>query len=211
MNPSAGDGWTRLVSSTTYRSRNGSIHSDVPVNPVWPNAPGDSRRAARRGRAHQVPAERARAAGDAAGREHASHQPRRAEPRRPSQRFEDESRVRAHRARRAEEAGMPRHAVEGPRVLVVNLTDEQPSAPGAIVLRRRRAHTLVRRWPEEQIRARQIVGELVVHPAAVDRLEDQPEQDEPEVAVDRSRARRVLERHGGDLVREVRSRPARRR
>src|SRR6266550_4147032 len=33
----------RLVSSTKYRSRAGSIHIDVPVNPTWPNADADMR------------------------------------------------------------------------------------------------------------------------------------------------------------------------
>src|SRR6185436_10756437 len=34
-------GCTRLVRITTYRSFDGSIHSDVPVNPVWPIALAD--------------------------------------------------------------------------------------------------------------------------------------------------------------------------
>src|SRR5947209_701583 len=34
---------TRLVSSTKYRSRDGSIHIDVPVKPTWPNADADIR------------------------------------------------------------------------------------------------------------------------------------------------------------------------
>ena len=34
-------GLTRLVRNTTYKSRSGSIHNDVPVNPVCPNADAD--------------------------------------------------------------------------------------------------------------------------------------------------------------------------
>src|SRR5882672_5365434 len=34
---------TRFVSSTKYRSRSGSIQSDVPVKPTWPNADDDIR------------------------------------------------------------------------------------------------------------------------------------------------------------------------
>src|SRR4029453_14486 len=34
-------GCTRLVRITTYKSLVGSIHSDVPVNPVWPIALAD--------------------------------------------------------------------------------------------------------------------------------------------------------------------------
>src|SRR5919108_271181 len=34
-------GCTRFVRNTTYRSRSGSIHAVVPVNPVWPNAAAD--------------------------------------------------------------------------------------------------------------------------------------------------------------------------
>src|SRR2546428_361254 len=34
---------TRLVRSTKYRSRSGSIQSDVPVKPTWPNAEDDIR------------------------------------------------------------------------------------------------------------------------------------------------------------------------
>src|SRR5262249_35275815 len=36
-------GWTRLVSRTTKSFRSGSIHIDVPVNPVWPNDRGPKR------------------------------------------------------------------------------------------------------------------------------------------------------------------------
>src|ERR1700690_2316103 len=34
-------GYTRLVSSTTNKSRDGSIQIEVPVNPRWPNVPGE--------------------------------------------------------------------------------------------------------------------------------------------------------------------------
>src|SRR5439155_27230590 len=36
-------GWTRLVSSTTTNARGGSTSSEVPVNPVCPNASEDAR------------------------------------------------------------------------------------------------------------------------------------------------------------------------
>src|SRR5271154_3142969 len=34
-------GFTRFVSKTTKRSRLGSIHNEVPVNPVWPKLFGE--------------------------------------------------------------------------------------------------------------------------------------------------------------------------
>src|SRR3989304_611312 len=39
----ARSGWTRLVSSTTVKSRSGSTHTEVPVNPRWPKDRGEKR------------------------------------------------------------------------------------------------------------------------------------------------------------------------
>ena len=36
-------GWTRLVRMTTNTPVVGSIHSDVPVQPEWPNEPSGNR------------------------------------------------------------------------------------------------------------------------------------------------------------------------
>ena len=53
-------GWTRLVSSTTKRSRAGSIQIEVPVKPVCPNEPGEKSTPAEEPSSDQVSQPRAR-------------------------------------------------------------------------------------------------------------------------------------------------------
>ena len=123
-----------------------------------------------------------------------------------------------HRARecsdggdRSEQAGMTRDAAERPGVLVVDLADEQPPSPG-IHLGRRRAIAPASRRVESQWLGREESrkpSELRVEPASgipgarrsgeavaprLRVLENESQEHESEVAVDRPRPRRVLER-----------------
>jgi hypothetical protein len=175
-----------------------SIRCDVPVKPVWPNARGDSAGARRRS-AHQGPSKRGELR-DAAGRQDTCHQPRRADARRPSPRFDGRG-ARVHRRRhRAKEAGVSCDAVEGPRILVRGLQPRAASAQarsssvGACAHWSGAGRKSRSGWPDRQ-RDRSSIR----RPSIDSRIS---RQDEPEVAVDRSRARRVHRRGmWGDLVR----------
>ena len=58
-------GCTRLVSRMTNRLRSGSIHIDVPVNPVWPKERGPNSDPAEEFSLRRVPPERAARVGHA--------------------------------------------------------------------------------------------------------------------------------------------------
>ena len=124
---------TRLVRSTTYRSRSGSIQSDVPVNPVWPMARGD------RNRPHD---EVGSAVSQASARDEPGTGERRAKariahdgasavssPRRPR----NTRRARSPTPRgAAEQAGVPGHATHRGRVVVVHLASQRTAAPRTV-------------------------------------------------------------------------------
>ena len=107
--------------------------------------------------------------------------------------------------RRPEQPRVTRHAAERPGVLVVHLTD---TAAGRATDRFRSARS-VRAIPRGAPKCRSsALGhrcELPIETCAAGILEDEPEQHEPEVAVDRLRPGRVFERQRADRLGHVRA------
>ena len=116
------------------------------------------------------------------------------------ERLEHEPRERADRRRRAEQSGMRGDAAERRGVLVVHFADEQAAAP-RIDLRRRdaRRHAAGGRncsRAPATIASQRV--ELRVERRAPMRLENEAEQHEAGIGVDRGRAGRALERQRAD-------------
>ena len=115
------------------------------------------------------------------------------------QHLKEMARERAHRRRRAEQAGVPGDAAERRGVLVVHLAHQQPLPP-RILFGRRDARSPAGRREELQVFARRhlrphrVESLLKRHSAA----EHDAEQHEAQIAVDGLRARHVLERRGAD-------------
>ena len=157
------------MSRTKYRLRGGSIHSDVPVKPTWPNAAGDISvphddvgRMVSQPSARELPgtsllrvARATRSGVSGAGTDASPRAARSTSPREAADGVDG-----------AEQAGMPRDAAERRRVIVVNLGDQRSPAPHVFLERHRgRGDRMPILWhgkPEHIVgHARGDIGELV--------------------------------------------------
>ena len=109
------------------------------------------------------------------------------------------TRVVADRCGGPEETGVSGDAAQRMRVLVVNFAGQQPAAPG-IVFGGRRSRAPAFRWIELNLLHDAHLSEHRVEPALERHVsvEDEAEEHEPQVAVDRLRTRCILERSAGD-------------
>src|SRR5262245_50284245 len=104
----------------------------------------------------------------------------------------------------SEQAGLPGGTAERPRVLVVHFADEQAAAPGIDLRRRRPLLPELGRMELKVLNAahlRHERGEAVRERRTA--FEHEPEQHEPEVAVDRLRPRWIFERERADRPLEL--------
>ena len=129
----------------------------------------------------------------------------------PRKRGQQRARERSDCFGRAEQAGVAGRSTERPGILVVHLADEGSPPPG-IELRRcdarpqcpgrveqQRLHRDERRhFPELRRQRRRRFEPPAGARGSAGVLQDEPEQDEPEIAVDRSGPRRIFERRPAD-------------
>ena len=163
----------------------------------------------RRGRQHGVPAQSTRAAGHRRPGAEGVEGLRRREPAVAEEAGQDVAREPAYRVGGAEESRVPRRAAQCPGVLIVDLADQRSPAP-EIQLRRRRPGAPCGRRVEADLSPAapghdlvELGGEARSRGVAV--RQDEPEQDEAEIAVDRTGARRVLQRQAADGGFELRA------
>ena len=112
----------------------------------------------------------------------------------------------ADRGRRSEEPGMTGDPTQSPRVLIIDLADQETTVPG-VDLRRCNAVTGLEVGPEADLSPPVVCHQLVelrVKRGAAGVREEEAEQNKTEVAVDRLQPRGILEWQCADGVLELR-------
>ena len=165
--------------------------------------------AARGCRQHRVPPQRTRAPGDGRGRREAAERVGAGQGNGTTQALQRRPCEPPDRPGGAKKAGMPGHASQSPGVLVVHLADEQPTSPRVDL---RGDGSVAPGWPWSVSDVTPTLSlseriELVGERLAPGVFENEPEQDEAEVAVDGPRGEEDYSRGSVQIDRSNSCRP----